>query len=196
MIELLVAITIIGIISTIGYVNFDNARDKGRDAKRKQDLAAIRTALTSYYQDHDAYPPQAAGTDEFISSSPDDPWIPDLEPYIQKLPKDPRQTGLNIFSSLASLFQKSIPKFLPAAYADTSGKTTVGASNTFLNRDSKLASKYTLTTNGTITSVRWYGRAGSVGGAKDKAVILPNKSGAPGALVAISKEVTVYTNCQ
>src|SRR3990167_8578123 len=55
MIELLVAITIIGIISTIGYVNFDNARDKGRDAKRKQDLAAIRTALTSYYQDHDAY---------------------------------------------------------------------------------------------------------------------------------------------
>src|SRR3990170_8128022 len=89
MIELLVAITIIGIISTIGYVNFDNARDKGRDAKRKQDLAAIRTALTSYYQDHDGYPADAAnpGVDEFISSSSDDPWIPDLTSnYIQKLP--------------------------------------------------------------------------------------------------------------
>src|SRR3990170_6989025 len=95
MIELLVAITIIGIISTIGYVNFDNARDKGRDSKRKQDLAAIKTALTSYYQDHDAYPPDLSNPNtEFTSDSTDD-WIPDLaSSYIQKLPKDPRQAGI------------------------------------------------------------------------------------------------------
>src|SRR3990170_560841 len=97
MIELLVAITIIGIISTIGYVNFDNARDKGRDSRRKQDLAAIKTALVSYYQDHDAYPPDPLvdSNTEFSSDSGADPWIPDLaSSYIQKLPKDPRQAGI------------------------------------------------------------------------------------------------------
>src|SRR3990167_8895313 len=92
MIELLVAIAIIGILSSIGYVNFDNARDKGRDSRRKQDLAAIKTALVSYYQDHDAYPPDPLvdSNTEFSSDSGADPWIPDLaSSYIQKLPKDP-----------------------------------------------------------------------------------------------------------
>src|SRR3989338_3333049 len=57
LIELLVVMTIVSVITGIGYVNFDNARDKGRDSRRKQDLAAIKTALTSYYQDYDAFPP-------------------------------------------------------------------------------------------------------------------------------------------
>src|SRR3972149_1229307 len=120
MIELLVAITIIGIISTIGYVNFDNARDKGRDSKRKQDLAAIKTALTSYYQDHDAYPPDLSNPNtEFPSDSTDD-WIPDLaSSYIQKLPKDPRQAG--IFGALASLFA---PKSQEPTQPQVAGATT------------------------------------------------------------------------
>src|SRR3989344_2272363 len=57
LIELLVVMTIIGVLSGLGYVNFDNAQDKARDARRKEDLKAIKTALVSYYQDHDAYPP-------------------------------------------------------------------------------------------------------------------------------------------
>ena len=57
LIELLVVMTIIGVVSGLGYVNFDNAQDKARDARRKEDLKAIKTALVSYYQDHDAYPP-------------------------------------------------------------------------------------------------------------------------------------------
>src|SRR3990167_1827290 len=56
LVELLVVITILSIVSSIGYVNFNIAQDKGRDAKRKQDLKAVRTALVSYYQDKGEYP--------------------------------------------------------------------------------------------------------------------------------------------
>src|SRR3989338_5725161 len=80
LIELLVVMTIISVITGIGYVNFDNARDKGRDARRKEDLKAIKTALTSYYQNHDHYPPAShiASPTTFSSDDGFDPWIPDL----------------------------------------------------------------------------------------------------------------------
>lgn len=57
LIELLVVIAIIGILSAIGLVSLNGAREKARDAQRKSDLAQIRTALTLYYDDHNsAYP--------------------------------------------------------------------------------------------------------------------------------------------
>ena len=88
LVELLVVISVISIISTIGYVNLKGTQDRGRDARRKQDLKAVASALISYYQDNDAYPPPLSNpTTEFTSTSPD--WIPGLTPsYIQNLPTD------------------------------------------------------------------------------------------------------------
>ncbi|MFC1687578.1 type II secretion system protein [Patescibacteria group bacterium] len=66
LIELLVVIAIIGILSTIGLVALNGAREKARDAQRKSDLAQVRTALALYYDDNSfAYPDQegTAATD-------------------------------------------------------------------------------------------------------------------------------------
>jgi len=65
LIELLVVIAIIAILSAIGLVALNGAREKARDAQRRSDIAQIRTALSLYYDDHGStYPPmQAAGGD-------------------------------------------------------------------------------------------------------------------------------------
>jgi len=63
LIELLVVIAIIGILSTIGLVALNGAREKARDAQRQSDMAQVRTALALYYDDNNfVYPPQLAVT--------------------------------------------------------------------------------------------------------------------------------------
>lgn len=56
LIELLIAMAILAILSTIGFGNFQTARIKARDAKRKADLTAVTKALEAYQNDHRTYP--------------------------------------------------------------------------------------------------------------------------------------------
>lgn len=94
LVELLIAISIIAIISSVGYVNFNSAQEKSRDSARKTDLKAIKTALVSYYQDNEVYPGNF-GTDYLSNSSS---WIPGLTPsYIQKLPTDQKAENYYLY---------------------------------------------------------------------------------------------------
>src|SRR3989344_8314347 len=94
LIELLVVITIIAILSGIGYVSFSNAQQKGRDAKRKKDLQNLQAALVLYYQDKGHYPPDDQTLQSTVlASDTGDDWIPGLAPYLTKVVKDPRQSG-------------------------------------------------------------------------------------------------------
>ena len=61
LIELLVVIAIIGILSAIGLVSLNGAREKARDSKAKSDLATMRTALALYYDDHNFLYPGTQG---------------------------------------------------------------------------------------------------------------------------------------
>jgi prepilin-type N-terminal cleavage/methylation domain-containing protein len=56
LVELLVVISIIGILSSFAVVSLNSARAKARDALRKGDMAQIRTALNLYYDDNLSYP--------------------------------------------------------------------------------------------------------------------------------------------
>ena len=82
LIELLVVVAIIGILSSIVLASLNNARKKGRDARRIADVKQLQLALELYY---DANPstgyPTALGTTAssalvsggFISTIPNDP---------------------------------------------------------------------------------------------------------------------------
>jgi len=59
LIELLVVISIIGILATLIVANINEARGRARDARTKQDMYQLKTALKLYYNDHYKYP--AAG---------------------------------------------------------------------------------------------------------------------------------------
>jgi len=56
LIELLVVIAIIGILTALSIFGLQNARSSARDAKRKSDLEAIRSALEIYKADCNVYP--------------------------------------------------------------------------------------------------------------------------------------------
>ena len=58
LIELLVVISIIGVLAAILMMNLMGARERGRDAQRIQDLNSLKSALRLYYNDNNQlYPP-------------------------------------------------------------------------------------------------------------------------------------------
>jgi len=56
LIELLVVISIIGVLSAVLVANFMGMRERARDAQKIQDLYAIKNALRMYYNDNQSYP--------------------------------------------------------------------------------------------------------------------------------------------
>lgn len=88
LVELLVAISIIAILSAIGMIVFGNVQMQARDSKRKQDLRAISTALEIYYNKNGKYP----NTDAlWVYSGNAQPWIPGLNSqYMVQVPTDPK----------------------------------------------------------------------------------------------------------
>lgn len=56
MIELLVTITIIGILVTLGLVSYTSATRAARNGKRAADMEGLRSALVLYRSDRGTYP--------------------------------------------------------------------------------------------------------------------------------------------
>lgn len=56
LVELLVVISIIGILASIGLVAFTSSQARGRDAQRKSDLKQVSSALELFYSDYGKYP--------------------------------------------------------------------------------------------------------------------------------------------
>ncbi|MCD8484274.1 type II secretion system GspH family protein [Candidatus Woesebacteria bacterium] len=54
--ELLVSISIIGILIALGTVSFTTAQQSGRDSRRRSDVTGMRNALEQYYARYTAYP--------------------------------------------------------------------------------------------------------------------------------------------
>lgn len=59
LVELLVVISIIGLLSTLAVVALNQARVRARDSKRLSDIKQIQTALELYYADQGVYPVEA-----------------------------------------------------------------------------------------------------------------------------------------
>lgn len=90
LIELLVVISIIGILIGFSLIGLQGARASARDGKRKADLEVIRSGLEMYKSDCDIYPASltsplvgsgspasCAVTNTYIASVPKDPLDPD-----------------------------------------------------------------------------------------------------------------------
>ncbi|OGG59086.1 hypothetical protein A3C89_01605 [Candidatus Kaiserbacteria bacterium RIFCSPHIGHO2_02_FULL_50_50] len=88
LIELMVAITIIGILTAGATVAFSNARSRARDAQRYAVLAQIELALETYRQVNGSYPD--SGGDWVSSCTLPTGYITGLAPtFLVKLPLDP-----------------------------------------------------------------------------------------------------------
>ena len=56
LVELLVVISIISLLASVGAGAFLTSQIKGRDSRRKQDLGQVAKALELYYNDYNRYP--------------------------------------------------------------------------------------------------------------------------------------------
>lgn len=55
-VELLIVISIMTILATLGIASYTNVQQGGRDGRRKADMQLIRGALENYRENNNAYP--------------------------------------------------------------------------------------------------------------------------------------------
>lgn len=80
LVELLIVISILGILALFALWYFRSQIFKANDARRKADLHRIQVAIEEYEKDHNCYPPP-----ELLVCDPGT----GLRPYIDKIPCDP-----------------------------------------------------------------------------------------------------------
>jgi len=86
LVELLVVVSIIGVLTTLVAANLNSARERARDAQRKSDLRSIQTALRLYYNDNGEYP---AGSGSISGVVWGEEWSLGTTVYMNILPADP-----------------------------------------------------------------------------------------------------------
>lgn len=62
LVELLVVISVIGVLSALLVANFVGVRERAGDASKKANLRQLKTALRLYYNDYQRYPAQSGVT--------------------------------------------------------------------------------------------------------------------------------------
>ncbi len=98
LIEMLVVVSLIGVLTTLVAANLNSARERARDTQRKSDLRNLETALRLYYQDYQAFPGNGSGGEIYgcgsLGTSVCSPawggtWSAGTNTYMSKMPKDP-----------------------------------------------------------------------------------------------------------
>jgi len=87
LIEVLIVISIIGILSSLTLLGLGTFRASGRDVRRVTDLRQISNALELYYAKIGAYPSTASGLNDLK-----------VQGIIDSVPADPVNSGSNIYS--------------------------------------------------------------------------------------------------
>ena len=85
LVELLVVISIIGILAAVATANLLTAQKQARDSRRISDLEGAQTALETYYAESQVYPLEAEINDAFDSGA---------------RPVDPKDSGIYVYSWL------------------------------------------------------------------------------------------------
>ena len=118
LIELLIAVGIISILSSLGYASFNTARMKAKDAKRTADVRQIEAGLALYFDDNRTYPASLDVLDDSANGGP----------FLSVVPTPPNGTGETSYRYATS----------PATGAHTNyhiGTTLEGVDNSALIND-------------------------------------------------------------
>ena len=108
--ELMVVMTIIVTLATIGMVQYRQSVQFARESVLKDDLFKLRDAIDQYYADKNQYP---ATLDDLVSSG-----------YIRALPKDPITNSTSSWQAVPSEPDPNNPSIAPGVYDVKSGAET------------------------------------------------------------------------
>lgn len=96
LIELLVAVTIIAILSAVGMANFQTAAQKARDSRRQSEIEQIRSAVELYRSDEGSYPAngllEECGKDVSLENAGGNV-------YLQEIPCDPKDGNPYLYNA-------------------------------------------------------------------------------------------------
>lgn len=73
LLEILVVISIIGILIAIGSAAFTTAQKKGRDARRRADMKQYQSTFEQYFSENNTYSSCVAMEAGFVGGAPSDP---------------------------------------------------------------------------------------------------------------------------
>ncbi|MGH9384896.1 MAG: type II secretion system protein [Vicinamibacterales bacterium] len=107
LIEVLVVVTLIVILATMGMVQYRNSVQRAREAVLKEDLFRMREAIDQYYADKNAYP---AGLQDLVSGG-----------YIREVPEDPMTRSRDTWQTTPAEPDPSNLSSLPGIYDVKSG---------------------------------------------------------------------------
>lgn len=108
LVELLVAITIVSIMASIGIVAYGGVQRSSRDAKRRGDIDNLATAIGLYYAANKSLPPGTAGICSTYQGGTD--WPADFKaamvPYLSTVNVDPKndQTLSRVYCFAGSMW--------------------------------------------------------------------------------------------
>lgn len=87
LLEILIVIVIVGLLALVIVPNLFSGPARARDSQRKADLRTIKTALESYYNDNNSYPPNL----QTLTQS--------TTPYLKSLPTDPKTKQIYAYTT-------------------------------------------------------------------------------------------------
>ena len=116
MIELLVVVSLIVILSTMGMGLYKSSVTHSKEAVLKDDLFLMRDAIDQYYADKGQYP---AALDALVS-----------EGYVRKIPKDPFTDNVDSWQTVPSEPDANNPTAAPGIYDVKSGSDATALDGT------------------------------------------------------------------
>lgn len=114
LLELLVVISIIGILIALGAAAYSTAQKKGRDARRMSDIRALQNGFEQFYAKNGAYP---NGLSEANS---------DLTIFPAGIPTDPRDPSAYVTASESSTTKYCVCALLENSTGNATGATGSG----------------------------------------------------------------------
>lgn len=117
LLEILVVISIIGILVALGTAAYSTAQKKGRDAKRKADIKAIQNGFEQYYSKNGSYPTTTVQAN-------------DSTIFPAGLPEDPKGTGENVYTINLGANAFCICTLLESSTGNSSGLPDTGDETT------------------------------------------------------------------
>jgi prepilin-type N-terminal cleavage/methylation domain-containing protein len=111
LIELMIAVAIIGILTAAASISYSSVRLRARDAQRINDLNQLKLVLTLYYSAQTPATFPAITTKTTINGSSDALTAALVSTYIRQMPIDPVSTGNYVYKYQSSSANKNFTLF-------------------------------------------------------------------------------------
>jgi general secretion pathway protein G len=107
LIEVLIVVTLVIILASIGLVTYSNSVQRAREAVLKEDLYRMRDAIDQYYADKNKYP---QSLQDLVSDG-----------YLREIPKDPITNSADTWQTIQAEPDANNPAGEPGVFNVKSG---------------------------------------------------------------------------